>query len=136
MSPAALVVVLTLAQGAVAPKPSPSPAPPPPPQAAPYEGQLLRLAELMGALSYLRDLCQEGGGAGDGARYRDALARLIASDPRPQEARDQLAGAFNRGLDGYRLTYRACTDNARAAMGAYREETARLAKEVAGRWGG
>jgi uncharacterized protein (TIGR02301 family) len=132
VSPAAFVVVLALAQGAVAPKPTPSPPPPSPPQAAPYEGQLLRLAELMGALSYLRDLCQDG----DGARYRDALGRLIASDPRPQEARDQLAGAFNRGLDGYRLTYRACTDNARAAMAAYLEETARLAKEVAGRYGG
>jgi uncharacterized protein (TIGR02301 family) len=132
VSPAAFALVLALAQGAVAPKPAPTPAPPPTPEAAPYEAPLLRLAELMGALTYLRDLCQDG----DGARYRDALARLIASDPRPQDAKDQLAGAFNRGFDGYRLSYRACTDNARAAMAAYLDETARLAKEVAGRYGG
>ena len=74
----------------------------------------------MGALAYLRDLCHDG----DGAEFRNEIARLIAADPRPQEAKDQLAGAFNRGFDGYRLSYRVCTSNARATIAAYLEESA------------
>jgi uncharacterized protein (TIGR02301 family) len=135
--PVTLAVVLALAQGAVAgtakPTPSPTPSPAPTrPEAAPYEADLLRLAELMGALSYLRDLCHDG----DGQKFRDSLARLIEADTRAAEAKEQMAGAFNRGLEGYRLTYRLCTSNARAAIDAYLEETQRLAKDVAARYGG
>ena len=62
-------------------------------------------------LAYLRDLCHDG----DGAGFRNEIARLIAADPRPQEEKDQLAGSFNRGFDSYRLSYRICTSNARPA---------------------
>ena len=137
--PAMLALVLALAQGATAgaakPTPSPSPTPSPAPtrpEAAPYEADLLRLAELMGALSYLRDLCHDG----DGQKFRDSLARLIEADTRAAEAKEQMAGAFNRGFEGYRLTYRLCTSNARSAIDAYLEETQRLAKDVAARYGG
>jgi len=133
MSPAALAVVLALAQSA----PAPAAKPPPKPaathsEAPPYEADLLRLAELMGALAYLRDLCHEG----DGAGFRERIGQLIASDPRPQEAKDLLAGAFNRGFDGYRLTYRDCTSNARSTMADYLDETQKIAREVAAKYGG
>jgi uncharacterized protein (TIGR02301 family) len=129
----ALALVLALAQGAPAAKPAPSPAPTPAPRVeAPYEGDLLRLAELMGALAYLRDLCHDG----DGAEFRAKMAHLIEMDSQPQEAKDLLAGAFNRGFEGYRLTYRVCTGNARDAIAAYLDETQRLAKDVAARYGG
>jgi uncharacterized protein (TIGR02301 family) len=135
--PITLAFVFALAQGAAAgtTKPTPSPTPsasPTRPETAPYEADLLRLAELMGALSYLRDLCHDG----DGQKFRDSLARLIEADTRATEAKEQMAGAFNRGLEGYRLTYRLCTSNARAAIDAYLEETQRLAKDVAARYGG
>jgi uncharacterized protein (TIGR02301 family) len=86
----------------------------------------------MGALTYLRDLCHDG----DGQKFRDSLARLIEADTRAAEAKEQMAGAFNRGLEGYRLTYRLCTSNARAAIDAYLEETQRIAKDIAARYGG
>ncbi len=130
MSAAALALWLALAQGAPAAKPPP--APPPPPAAAPYEGDMLRLAELLGALAYLRDLCD----AGDGARFRERMAALIETDPRAQEARDQLAGAFNRGFDGYRQSYRACTANARDSIDAYLGEAERIAHDLATRYRG
>ena len=131
MTPFALAFVLALAQGA--PKPAPTPTPTPTHVAPPpYEADLLRLAEVMGALAYLRDLCHDA----DGAGFREKMARLIEADPRPQEAKDQLAGAFNRGFEGYRLTYRACTGNARDAIGFYLEESQKLARDVAGRYGG
>jgi uncharacterized protein (TIGR02301 family) len=135
--PAMLALVFALAQGAAAattkPAPSPTPSPAPTrPEAAPYEADLLRLAELMGALTYLRDLCHDG----DGEKFRDSLTRLIEADTRAAEAKEQMAGAFNRGLEGYRLTYRLCTSNARAAIDAYLDETQRIAKDIAARYGG
>ncbi len=133
MSPAVAALVLALAQGAPAAKPAPTPSPSParvePP---PYEANLLRLAELMGALAYLRDLCHDG----DGAEFRRRIAGLIETDPRPQADKDLLAGAFNHGFDGYRLTYRVCTANARATIAAYLSESERLAKAVTARYGG
>ncbi len=133
MNPAALALVVALAQTAPAAKPTPTPTPTPThPEVVPYEANLLRLSELMGALAFLRDLCHDG----DGAEFRDKIAQLIEADPRPQDAKDQLAGAFNRGFDGYRLTYRVCTSNARDTIAAYLEETRRLAKDVASRYGG
>src|ERR1700759_986630 len=99
---ATLALFLALAQGAPAAKPTPTPSPTPTrPEVAPYEAGLLRLSELMGALSYLRDLCHDG----DGGKFREQIAKLIEADTRAAEAKDQLAGAFNRGFDGYRLTY-------------------------------
>lgn len=110
------------------PTPTPTPTEPPPP----YEPQLLRLAEIMGSLSYLRDLCHDG----DGAEFRNRIARLIEVEPRTQERKDQLAGAFNKGFGDYQLTYRACTDNAREVIAGYLDEAARISKDVASRYGG
>jgi len=133
MSPAVAALALTLAAATAKPAPAPPPTPSPTRVAPPpYEADLLRLAELMGSLAYLRDLCHDG----DGAEFRRRIAGLIDADPRPQEEKDQLAGAFNRGFDGYRLTYRTCTSNARATIAAYLTESERLAKAVAARYGG
>ena len=135
MNPATLALIWALAQAAPAAKPAPAPSPSPTPsptQAAPYVGGLLRLSEVMGALSFLRDLC----GDRDGAAFREREQRLIEAEPRPQEEKDQLAGAFNRGYDAYRLSYRLCTSNARAAIAAYLAEAERLARDVATKYGG
>jgi len=124
-----LALWLGLAQAAPAAKPPP---PPPPPVVAPYEADMLRLAEVLGALAYLRDLCD----GGDGARFRERMAALIEADPRAAEARDTLAGAFNRGFESYRLSYRSCTANARETIDAYLAETARIAHDLGVRYRG
>ncbi len=115
-----------------APTPTPSPTPSPVEPPPPYEPQLLRLAEIMGSLSYLRDLCHDG----DGAQFRTRIARLIEVEPRTQERKDQIAGAFNKGFGDYQLTYRACTSNAREIIANYLEEVARISRDVASRYGG
>ncbi len=118
-----------------APKAAPSggaPTPPPVEPPPPYEPQLLRLAEMMGALAYLRDLC----GADDGARFRTKMKSLLDADGLGESQRDLLAGAYNRGFEGYRLTYRTCTPAAGEVIARYLTETSRLASELAGRYGG
>ena len=112
--------------------PAPAATPTPTETAPPYEPQLLRLAELMGALFYLRDLCQ----AGDGAEFRDKMARLLEAEAHTEERKATLAGAFNRGFGDYSLTYRSCTATAREVISSYLDESARIARDIASRYGG
>ncbi|MGO4870912.1 MAG: TIGR02301 family protein [Roseiarcus sp.] len=112
-----------------APAEQPAPTPEPPP---PYEPQLLRLAEVMGALSYLRDLC----GDGDGATFRAKFATLLETEANTPARKETLAGAFNRGLQDYEMTYHACTPAARQIVTRFLDEAARIAKDVANRYAG
>jgi uncharacterized protein (TIGR02301 family) len=126
------------AQGAAPasqPKPTPQAQPTPPPateRPPPYEPQLLRLAGMMGALAYLRDLC----GAGDGDKFRAGMKGLLEAEGVSESRRDLLAGAYNQGFRDYETTYRVCTPAAAEVIDRYLSETARLAAEVAGRYGG
>ena len=130
---ALLTVVATsaVAQKAVPPKPAAvapaAPVEPPPP----YEPQLMRMAEILGALAYLRDLC----GDRDGEQWRAKMAAVIEAEAKTDARRDRLAGAFNRGFRGYEVTYRACTDNARTVMTRYLDEAGKLARDISGRYG-
>jgi uncharacterized protein (TIGR02301 family) len=119
-------------KAAPAPQAQPAQAPPPAEHPPPYEPQLLRLAEMSGALAYLRNLC----GAGDGEKFRARMAELLEAEGVSDARRDLLAGAYNRGFRDYQTTYRACTPAAAEVIDRYLSETARLAAEVAGRYGG
>jgi uncharacterized protein (TIGR02301 family) len=139
-SVAALLLAEAQAAEAPAPKPEPKAAPKTAPPASPtapagpppYEAQLLRMAEMIGALAYLRDLC----GAGDGAEFRSKMKSLLEANGIAEPQRDLLAGAYNRGFGGYSLTYRTCTPAAYEVIARYLTETARLAALVASRYGG
>jgi len=112
-----------------APAEQPAPAAEPPP---PYEPQLLRLAELMGALAYLRDLC----GAHDADAYRAKMASLLDVEAKSESRRESLAGAYNNGFAGYQLSYRACTPAANEIITRFLDEAARISTDVANRYGG
>src|SRR4051794_24327109 len=63
------------------------PEPPPPP----YEPQLLRLSEIMGALAFLRPLC----GSKDEDEWRGRMTRLIDAEASTQPRKERLAGSYN-----------------------------------------
>jgi uncharacterized protein (TIGR02301 family) len=113
-------------------KSPPDSTPPAAEQPPPYEPQLLRLAEMMGALAYLRNLC----GAGDADMFRARMAALLDAEGVTDSRRGLLAGAYNRGFRDYQTTYRVCTPAANAVVSRYLSEMARIAAEVAGRYGG
>jgi uncharacterized protein (TIGR02301 family) len=100
----------------------------PPP---PYEKDLRRISEILGALHYLRPLC----GADDGAAWRDKMRDLIEAEGGPPDRRERLAGAFNEGYNGFQLTYRTCTPSADLAVRRYLAEGAKLTREIATRHG-
>ena len=116
--------------------PVPTPAPPPPatpaapPESRPYDPQLLRLAEVLGALTTMRQLC----GATDAGEWRQRMQALLDSEGNPPARKDRLAGAYNRGLQGYGVTYRTCTPNARLVIQRFLDESSRLARDIGTRY--
>jgi uncharacterized protein (TIGR02301 family) len=113
---------------AAQPAPPPAPEPPPPP----YEPQLLKLAEVIGSLAYLRTLC--AGKEADGWRAR--MAALLEAEGRTPTRRERLTSAYNRGFRAYSLTHRACTEVSQEASTRLAGEGERLARNLAGRYGG
>ena len=87
---------------------------------------------MMGALAYLRDLC----GAGDGEKFRDRMAALLDAEGTTEPRRGLLAGAYNQGFHDYQTNFRTCTPAADAIVSRYLSETARIASEIAARYGG
>lgn len=100
-------------------------------QAPPFEPQLLRLAELMGALHYLRALC----GFADAPAWRDKMNALIDGQGLDQAGRERYAGAFNRGFRAYSETYRNCDEAAGKVIRAYLTEAGAITKDLDSRFG-
>jgi uncharacterized protein (TIGR02301 family) len=98
---------------------------------APYDGNLQRLAEIMGALHYLRGLC----GANDGQKWRTEVQALIEAEAPTGERRTRMIASFNRGYRGFQQSYRTCTPAADIVIRRYLEEGSRIAREVTARYG-
>lgn len=97
----------------------------------PYERQMLRLAEILGALSYLDEICD----AGSDDPWRAKMQALIEAEAKTKLQKERLAGTFNRGFRGYEMSYHACTTNARAIIDRFLAEGRRLAHEIVDRYG-
>ncbi len=125
---AALVVAgpgLAPAQlAATTPKQAPAPAPSPQQgDDKPYDAQLFRLAEILGTLHYLRDLC----GANEGQVWREHMRELVASEGTSALRRAKLVESFNRGYRDYSRTYRACTQPALVAIQRFMDQASAIA---------
>ena len=103
------------------------PAEPPPPI---FEDKLLRLAEILGALSFLRDLCGEA----DGPQWRREMDGLLSAEQPPPTRRSRLIARFNHGFETYNAVYRTCTPSAELAIGRYLTEGQTLASDVRSRY--
>ena len=108
----------------------PAPAVEPPP--APYEKELLRLAEIMGSLAMLRPLCS----APDATEWSRRMQVLLEAEGTTPGRRERLAGAYNKGYQAYALTYRVCTPSAQEASVRFLSEGEQLARNITGRYGG
>jgi uncharacterized protein (TIGR02301 family) len=98
---------------------------------APFDGDLQRLAEILGALHYLRGIC----GANEGQKWRNEMQALIdAEAPGGSERRNRLTVSFNRGYRGFQQTYRTCTPAADVVIRRYLEEGAKISREITARY--
>ncbi len=93
----------------------------------------MKIAELLGALHYLRPLC---GAAGEDQRWRTEMQTLLEAE-QPSEARKgKLVAAFNAGYSSYATVYRTCTPAAALAVQRQMDEGAKLSHEIVVRFGG
>ena len=97
---------------------------------APYESDLQRLSEIMGALHYLRDLC----GAREGQIWRNEMQALVDAEAPSGERRERLIASFNRGYRGFQQTYRTCTPAADYAIRRYLDEGSKIARDITARY--
>ena len=97
---------------------------------APFDPNLQRLAEIMGALHYLRGIC----GANEGEKWRNELQALIDAEAPSGERRARMVAAFNRGYRGFQQSYRTCTPAADLVIRRYLEEGSRIARDVTARY--
>lgn len=99
--------------------------------APPYEADMLRLAEMLGTLHYIRPLC----GTPDAGRWRDEMQGLLEAEQPSEERRGLMVAAFNRGYESYRQVYHSCTPSAELVAQRYLEAGARLSRDIAARYG-
>ena len=97
---------------------------------APYEAGLLRIAEVMGSLQFLRNLCGDKGN-----QWRSTMERLLAAENPEPERRARFIASFNRGYRSFEGTYTKCTASATEAISRYTIEGENLARDLAVRYG-
>lgn len=123
----AVLTVLTLMAGPLAAQ---EPAPAAPELVAPYDADLQRLAEILGALQYLRTLCN----AKDGQKWRDQMQALLEAEAPNGERRRRIVANYNRGYRGFQQTYRTCTPSADLVIRRYLQEGARISRDITARY--
>ena len=119
-------------QAPVLPKPATTgPATPPAQdQPAPYDHDLQRLYEILGAVHFLRGIC----GTNEGQKWRDEAQTLIDAEAPTGDRHDQMIASFNRGYRGFQQSYRTCTPAADIVIRRYLEEGAKLARDITARY--
>jgi uncharacterized protein (TIGR02301 family) len=97
---------------------------------APFDANLQRLAEIMGALHYLRQIC----GANEGQKWRNELQALIEAEAPTGERKARMVAAFNRGYRGFQQSYRTCTPAADLVIRRYLDEGSKIARDLTARY--
>ncbi len=92
----------------------------------PYDDKLLRLAEVLGAVHYLRELC----GANEGQTWRDRMQDLMVAEGSSPIRKARLTKGFNQGYTSYSRTYRACTPSAQTAVNRFMTEGSVIAETL------
>lgn len=97
---------------------------------APFEPDLMRLSEILGALQYLRALC----GANEGQKWREQMQALLDAEAQTPDRRNRMVTNFNRGYRSFQQTYRTCTPAANVAVRRYLDEGSRISREITARY--
>lgn len=88
----------------------------------PYDDRLLRLAEILGAVHFLRELC----GANEGQYWRERMEELMRAEGSSALRQARLTRGFNQGYRNYSRTYSTCTPTAQTAITRFLAEGAQI----------
>jgi uncharacterized protein (TIGR02301 family) len=117
---AALILVAALGTGIARAQDAP----------APFDNDLQRMSEILGALHYLRSVC----GNNEGNKWRNEMQALVDAETPSGERRTRMIAGFNRGYNGFQQTYRTCTPAATIAIRRYIEEGSRISRDLTARY--
>ena len=87
----------------------------------------VHLAEILGAVHHLRDIC----GANEGQLWRNKMIEMIGVLAPSDADRQRLVKSFNDSFYRYRNTYPACTSTAARQGDKLMQDGRRLAEELA-----
>jgi uncharacterized protein (TIGR02301 family) len=96
------------------------------PDAKPYDDKLFRLAEILGAVHYLRELCS----ANEGQLWRERMQDLMAAEGSSALRKARLTRAFNQGYRSYSRTYNTCSPSAQTAITRFLSEGTQLSESL------
>lgn len=96
----------------------------------PYDAKLMRLAEVLGSIHYLRNLCGETSN-----EWRDQMQQLLTVESPEPLRRARLIASFNRGYRTFDSVYESCTSQALEAADRYVKEGLGLTREINSRYG-
>ena len=126
----ASLVIMLLAAASLSSGPAYAQAAQPPtasdPDARPYDAQIYRLSEILGAVHYLRELC----GGAEGQIWRNQMRDLVNAEGTSALRRARLVDSFNKGYRGYARTYRTCTRPAVLAINRFMEQGSSIASTL------
>ena len=113
-------------QASPPPAAAPAAQPPAQDQPAPYDHDLQRLSEILGALHFLRGICNSN----EGQKWRTEAQALIDAEAPSGNRHDEMVASFNRGYRGFQQSYRTCTPAADVVIRRYLEEGAKIARDI------
>lgn len=96
------------------------------PENRPYDANLMRLSEILGAVHYLRALC----GINDQLIWRQKMQELITAEGGTVKRKLKLTKSFNKGYKSFQRTYRLCTPSAKAAIDHFLEEGIEISEKL------
>lgn len=94
--------------------------------AKPYDDQLMRLSEILGAVHYLRELCS----ANDGQLWRDHMRTFIDAETTSAQRKARITRSFNQGYRNYSRTYTTCTPSAQTAIDRFMAEGVEISEAL------
>jgi uncharacterized protein (TIGR02301 family) len=87
------------------------------------------LSEILGALHFLRGICNSN----EGQKWRNEALALIDAEAPNGKRHDEMVASFNRGYLSFQ-SYRICTSVADVVVRRYLEEGAKIARDITARY--
>ena len=96
----------------------------------PYENQMIQLAETLGSLHYLSNLCGD-----KTSPWRDQMDMLLTVEKADAGRRKTLVSAFNNSYRTYADNYSQCTDQALKAIDRFKIQGEKLSEGLVAHYG-
>ncbi|WP_439272537.1 TIGR02301 family protein [Pseudochrobactrum sp. HB0163] len=96
----------------------------------PYESKMILLAETLGSLHYLSNLCGD-----KTSQWRDAMTMLLTTEKVDANRRKNLVSGFNNSYRAYADNYNQCTSQALKAIERFKIQGEQLSAELISHYG-